>query len=220
MTVDLFIFDCDGVLVDSEPVDDAAVQAALRECGIDPQMFSREVLGAAYGKGLSDEDMWKAIGDHVGGLPDGLVPAYLRLRDEAMASVAAMPLALEAVEDIRGMVTVCVASSGSHEKMAITLGGTALLPLFRGRVYSATQVEHGNPAPDLFLYAAAQSGVDPEDCVVIEDSANGVRASVAAGMQTLGYCPDGDVNGLGALGARVFPSHERLPEIIYALRVC
>jgi len=156
----------------------------------------------------------------VGGLPDGLISRYERVLHEALASVAAMPLALEAVEDVQGMVTVCVASSGSHEKMAITLGGTGLLPLFRGRVYSATQVEHGNPAPDLFLYAAAQSGVDPEDCVVIEDSANGVRASVAAGMQTLGYCPDGDVNGLGALGARVFPSHERLPEIIYALRGC
>ena len=59
------------------------------------------------------------------------------------------------------MVTVCVASSGSHEKMAITLGGTGLLPLFRGRVCSATEVAHGKPAPDLFLHAAAQSGVDP-----------------------------------------------------------
>ena len=208
------------MLVDSEPADDVAVRDALLQFGYDADAIARDVFGEYFGKGLSDADMWGTISSYVGGLPGALIPTYERIRDEAMASVEPMPLALEAVADVQGMVTVCVASSGSHEKMQITLGGTGLLPLFRGRVYSATEVEHGKPAPDLFLYAAAQAGVDPEDCVVIEDSANGVRAGLAAGMQVLGYCPDGDLNGLGPLGATVFASHDRLPEIIYALRTC
>jgi len=106
MRVELVIFDCAGVLVDSEPAGVAAVRAALREFGFDPEIFSRAVLGEPYGKGMSDTDMWKAIGDHVGGLPDALIRTYERIRDEAMSSVEPMEFALEAVEDVQGMVTV------------------------------------------------------------------------------------------------------------------
>jgi HAD superfamily hydrolase (TIGR01509 family) len=99
---------------------------------------------------------------------------------------------LTAVDGIHGALkalrcSTCVASSGTHEKMRLTLGLTGLLDHFRGRIYSVTEVGRGKPAPDLFLHAAERSGVPPERCVVVEDSRSGVAAARAAGMRSLGY---------------------------------
>ena len=101
MTVELVIFGCDGVLVDSEPAAVAAVRAALREFGFDPEIFARG-LGEPYGKGMSDTDMWKAIGDHVGGLPDALIRTYERIHDEAMSSVEPMSSRWRRLRTCRG----------------------------------------------------------------------------------------------------------------------
>jgi beta-phosphoglucomutase-like phosphatase (HAD superfamily) len=84
-------------------------------------------------------------------------------------------------------VATCVASSGTHDKMAYTLGLTGLADRFAGRIFSATEVAHGKPAPDLFLHAAWRMGVEPSDCVVIEDSRPGVDAALAAGMRVIAY---------------------------------
>ncbi len=85
-------------------------------------------------------------------------------------------------------VPFCVASSGTHEKMRTTLGITGLLPQFRGKMYSVTEVARSKPFPDVFLYAANQQGVIPSACAVIEDTPTGVAAGVAAGMTVFGYC--------------------------------
>lgn len=84
-------------------------------------------------------------------------------------------------------IPYCVASSGTHDKMRTTLGITGLLSRFHGRLYSVTEVAHGKPAPDVFLYAAAQCGVEASACAVIEDTPTGVAAGVAAGMTVFGY---------------------------------
>src|SRR5690606_37851719 len=89
-------------------------------------------------------------------------------------------------------VPFVVASNGKHEKMRKTLGMTGLLPLFEGRLFSATDVAMGKPAPDLFLLAAERMGIDPGQCVVVEDSSSGASAACAAGMALVGYCPGDD----------------------------
>ena len=105
--------------------------------------------------------------------------------DEELTAVPGVAEALDGVERL-GLAT-CVASSGTHDKMARTLGRTGLLERFEGRIFSATQVERGKPAPDLFLFAAASMGVEPSRCVVVEDSRAGVAAARAAGMRSVGF---------------------------------
>ncbi len=220
MGVDLVIFDCDGVLVDSEQASDEAIAATLTASGLDAREIERAVFGKYFGKGMSVAAMWVKIEDHVGRLPDGIQEALHRNEAQAMASVKAMAGAHDAVEMVSGMVPVCVASSGSHEKMSITLGGTGLLPLFNDHAFSATQVKHGKPAPDLFLFASSLMGVEPSECLVIEDSYAGVTAALAAGMQVLGYTPHGDVDKLGSLGVRLLNHHDQLAETVGFLRTC
>jgi beta-phosphoglucomutase-like phosphatase (HAD superfamily) len=110
---------------------------------------------------------------------------------------------------------VCVASSGTHEKIEFTLGLTGLLDRFAGRVYSSTEVQQGKPAPDLFLYAAERSGVEPERCVVVEDSRSGVEAARAAGMRSLGFAggltPPSWLEGPRTI---VFDDMTELPQLI------
>ena len=96
---------------------------------------------------------------------------------------------------------LAVASSGTPEKIQHSLELTSLAHFFGSHVYSATQVEHGKPAPDLFVFAAQQLGIHPKDCVVIEDSAAGVRGAVAAGTFTIGYCGATNPEELQSLGA-------------------
>jgi len=108
-------------------------------------------------------------------------------------SAAALRAELKTVPGIETVLATirtpyCVASSGTHEKMQTTLGITGLLPQFRGKMYSVTEVAHSKPFPDVFLHAARQQGVLPADCAVIEDTPTGVRAGVAAGMTVFGYC--------------------------------
>jgi HAD superfamily hydrolase (TIGR01509 family) len=109
----------------------------------------------------------------------------------------------------------CVASSGTHEKMRRTLGATGLYDRFEGRIFSATEVEHGKPAPDLFLYAAKQMGASPEACAVVEDSPFGVEAGHAAGMRVFAY--SGGVTPAERLQAAdvVFDDMRELPELLH-----
>jgi HAD superfamily hydrolase (TIGR01509 family) len=113
----------------------------------------------------------------------------------------------------------CVASSGSHAKLQRTLGQTGLLHRFEGRIFSATEVRNGKPAPDLFLHAAGTLGADPGRCAVVEDSAYGVQAARAAGMHAFAYA--GGVTPAGRLagpGTTVFHDMRQLPELIAAGR--
>lgn len=181
--IELVIFDCDGVLVDSERIA-LRVQVALgAELGW--PLTEDEVIDRFLGR--SSESVGEQIAERLG--PDTAAlwgERFSELHREAvdagLTAVDGLPEALDAIS-----LPTCVASSGSHEKMRHTLGHTGLYERFAGRIYSAGEVSRGKPAPDLFLHAARQMGVDPAACVVVEDSLPGVRAARAAGMRALGY---------------------------------
>jgi HAD superfamily hydrolase (TIGR01509 family) len=180
---DLVIFDCDGVLVDSERI-------AVR---VDVEVFGRlgwtvteaDVIERFVGR--SDADMVAEIEAQLGrrlepGWDDEFVPLY---RDALAAELEPVDGIVEALDAIA--TPTCVASSGPHERIRYTLGLTGLIDRFDGRIFSATDVPNGKPAPDLFLHAAAALGADPARCAVIEDSRYGVEAARAAGMRAFGY---------------------------------
>jgi HAD superfamily hydrolase (TIGR01509 family) len=208
---DLVIFDCDGVLVDSELITNRIFAGMLNEMGIPvslDDMFEQFV-------GRSMPQCMELTAGLLGRpVPDEFLPEF-----QARAA-AALKSELKAVPDIEEVLATidipyCVASSGSHEKMHTTLGVTGLLPKFQGRMYSVTEVANSKPAPDVFLYAARQSGVDASACAVIEDTPTGVRAGVAAGMTVFGYCALTPQQRLIAAGAHyTFECMRDLPELI------
>jgi HAD superfamily hydrolase (TIGR01509 family) len=169
------------VLVDSERPTIEAEAAFLTERG---WTLSPDEVAALF-LGRTDAYMRAVIQEQ---LPD-LPPDWQRELDErylaAHSDVEPVDGIVEALDQI-GAPT-CVASSGTHEKMRRTLRATDLLARFEGRIFSATEVEHGKPAPDLFLYAAERMGVDPTSCAVVEDSPFGVEAANAAGMCSFAY---------------------------------
>ena len=112
---------------------------------------------------------------------------------------------------------VCVASSGSHQKINKTLSLTGLYPIFKGRIFSATDVKHGKPAPDLFLKACYELGSQVKTTVVIEDALPGVQAAVSANIRALAYTPEGPPDLFIKSGAIPFKKMEYLPEIIRSL---
>lgn len=181
--IELVIFDCDGVLVDSE-------RLAIR---IDVEVLTRlgwpltEAEVVERFVGVSDEHFRVEVERHLGrALPSDweaeFEPLYRTVFEQGLRPVDGI---VEALDRIRH--PTCVASSGSHEKMRLTLGLTGLYDRFAGRIFSATEVAKGKPAPDLFLHAAARMGVAPTACVVVEDSAMGVVAARAAGMRVLAF---------------------------------
>lgn len=209
----LVIFDCDGVLVDSELITNRVFAQMLNELGITvslEDMFERFV-GRSMPQCL--EILTKLLGRPV---PQHFVEEY------QTRSATALQAELKAVPDIETVLAAmripyCVASSGTHEKMRTTLGITGLLPQFRGKMYSVTEVAQSKPFPDVFLLAARQQGVIPADCAVIEDTPTGVRAGVAAGMTVFGYCaltPKQRLIGAGA--HHTFERMRDLPGLISA----
>ena len=210
----LVIFDCDGVLVDSEPIANRIFAHALAELGLHlsiEQMYA-EFVGRPMGYCL----------ERVAELSERPVPAQfepeLRRRtfEAFRRELRATPGIESALDALR--VPCCVASSGDPEKMRETLGITGLLSRFEGRLFSATQVPRGKPAPDVYLFAARKCGVDPSTCVVVEDSPIGVQAGAAAGMTVLGYSAHMNRDQLTEAGATTtFDDMLRLPKLIEAL---
>ncbi|WP_339832464.1 HAD family phosphatase [uncultured Parvibaculum sp.] len=211
----LVIFDCDGVLVDTEPVANRLLVRVLAEDGFDIsyEECRRLFVGRTMESVMAHVEaaIGRPLGDHW--------PAHIR--DETLKAFASGVSAVSGVQEVLRLladrsIPCCVASSGKFEKMRFTLGRTGLLPLVEGVLFSAEQVAHGKPAPDLFLHAAASMGHVPETCLVIEDSVPGVRAAVAAGMPVLGYAgdPHTDAAALECAGARVFDDMSALPGLI------
>jgi HAD superfamily hydrolase (TIGR01509 family) len=181
--VELVIFDCDGVLIDSERLSVKVDVRVLSDLGW--PLSEAEVIERFVGR--SDRDTQAAIEAHLGRkLPAGWLDAYKPLYERAFAADL-VPVAgvLDALERIT--LPTCVASSGTHEYLRHMLGLTGLYDRFAGRIFSADDVARGKPAPDLFLHAAAAMGVRPAGCVVIEDSRPGVDAARAAGMRVLAF---------------------------------
>jgi HAD superfamily hydrolase (TIGR01509 family) len=182
-SVELVIFDCDGVLIDSERLAVKVDVLVLRELGW--PVSEAEVIERFMGR--SDRDTRAAIEAQLGRtLPPGWQETVNARYEEAFAAELA-PVA--GVQEALDQITVptCVASSGTHEHLRYTLRLTGLYERFAGRIFSAEDVASGKPAPDLFLHAAASMSARPAACVVVEDSRSGVDAARAAGMRVLAF---------------------------------
>ncbi|WKU04470.1 HAD family phosphatase [Micromonospora sp. HUAS LYJ1] len=204
--VDLVIFDCDGVLVDSEPIVGRVLADRMRQLGI--QITDQECSRAFAG--LDQAAAARLIAGRLGGaVPPGWFDALTVAVDAALrAQVAPVPGIVPVLQQLR--VPFCVASNGRPEKVALTLGACGLAAYFEGRIFTAAEVARGKPAPDLFLLAASRMGVPPASCVVVEDSESGVAAARSAGMRALRYAPDGSTSG--SVGA--FRSMAELPSLL------
>lgn len=181
--VRLVIFDCDGVLVDSERLAVRVDVRVLAELGW--PMTEADVVERFMGR--SDACMVSEIEAHLGRpLPANWdEPFHEWYRQAFEAELTPVPGIVEALDEIT--TATCVASSGTHERIRYTLGLTGLYPRFAGRIFSVEDVAHGKPAPDLFLHAAKGMAVPPTACAVIEDSRYGIEAARAAGMRAFGY---------------------------------
>lgn len=174
----LLIFDCDGVLVDSEPVSVAVLIDMLAHQGV--EMTEEEAYQRFLGRSIASmtATLWEEYGietdiDFLDHMRSAL---FERFRLELKA-IEGMAETLDRLEMPR-----CVASSSQPERIRYSLGLTGLLEKFEPHIFSATMVKNGKPAPDLFLHAASRMGVEPANCIVIEDSPAGILAAKAAGM--------------------------------------
>lgn len=211
---DLVIFDCDGVLVDTETIGNRHLVKLLNAAGY--PITLEESLRTLAGKPMSAiAEQMKASGIDLG---DDFAERWYRDVPTIFGSgIEAIPHVETAIAAINAAdLKSCVASSGRVEKMHLTLGSTGLLPYFSDVLFSASMVARGKPFPDLFLYAAEQMGIEPARSVVIEDSINGTIAGVAAGMVVYSYCGDEHANpdALEAAGGILFDDMRLLPGLI------
>ncbi|WP_406314961.1 HAD family hydrolase [Streptosporangium sp. NBC_01639] len=181
--IELVIFDCDGVLVDSERIAVRAHVAVGAELGW--PLTEAEVIEKFIGR--SPVSNGEQITSRVG--PGRAALWWERFERLHRAAVDAELTPVDGILEVLDTLThpSCVASGGSHDTMRHTLGHTGIYPYFEGRIFSASEVARGKPAPDLFLHAAKQMGVHPSACIVVEDSQYGIQAARAAGMRALGY---------------------------------
>ncbi len=210
---ELVVFDCDGVLVDSEPIANRVMAEAIT--GLGWPLSTADCI--ARFKGHHFDSVVAVVEDRLGRpVPAGWLPniraATAAAFERELEPVPGVVAVLDAVA--AGGLASCVASQGPLEKMAVSLGVTGLRARFEGRIFSAYQVARGKPHPDLFLFAAEAMGVAPGSCVVIEDSPLGVTAARAAGMAVLGFAPEGDGADLAAAGARLFRDMTELPGLL------
>jgi len=211
----LVIFDCDGVLVDTEEIANRFMAKLLTDGGfpIAYEDCRRRFVGRTI-------EAVQEIVERESGLELGANwPVTVRMGTERafQQGVAQVPGAEAAIQALQAVgIPFCVASSGRFSKMRASLGKAGLLPYVEDVLFSAEQVVRGKPAPDLFLHAAASMGMTPDAAVVVEDSVPGVEAGVAAGMRVFGYAGDTftDADALEAAGAEVFRDMGNLPRLI------
>lgn len=205
----LVIFDCDGVLVDSEPIANRLLGEHLTAAGFatsTEESFER-YMGGSFVSMV--DDVRARFGGEV---PDGFSDRY---HEELYATFDAELRAVEGIAAVVDGLPVpsCVASSGAPERIRRVLEATGLLGRFEGRIFSAVEVARGKPAPDLFLHAARRMGVAPGACAVVEDSPRGVEAGVAAGMRVFGYAARTPAASLSG-ASRVFSEMRELPALL------
>ncbi|WP_329311900.1 HAD family hydrolase [Streptomyces sp. NBC_01262] len=211
--IELIVFDCDGVLVDTERIAVRALLTMGPELGW--PLTEAEILTRFIGRNA--QAMTDEVSARLG--PAAAAPWHARFRALHAEYVDAGLTVVDGIHETLAAISLptCVASSGSHDKMRHTLGRTGLYDHFAGRIFSADdpEVARGKPAPDLFLHAAARMGVRPGACVVVEDSRPGVRAARAAGMRSFGYA--GGVTPaqwLAGPDTVVFQDMRDLPELL------
>jgi HAD superfamily hydrolase (TIGR01509 family) len=207
----LLIFDCDGVLVDTERLGVRVEAEVCTELGW--PLTEADVVERFMGR--TNTFMISEIERELGRpLPyvweEVFVPRYRAAFEAELLPVDGVVEALDRIS-----ITTCVASSGTHEGMRETLGRAGLYERFAGRIFSATEVEHGKPAPDLFLHASDRMEVPPHECAVVEDSIVGVQAARAAGMAVFAY--DGGLAPAALLegpNTLVFDDMRELPDLL------
>jgi HAD superfamily hydrolase (TIGR01509 family) len=218
LTIEAVIFDSDGVLVDSEPIGNATLAQLLTELGLPTttEESMRQFLGRRFSS--VEEVVAQRLGRPAP--PELRERYYARLfasfENDGLQAVPGVAEALDAIELPR-----CVASSGPHEKIRRALRAAGLAGRFPEQaIFSAQDVAHGKPAPDLFLHAAERMGFDPAATAVVEDSPAGIEAARAAGMVALGYAGRTPARLLRAAGATtVFTQMGELPGLLEVSRV-
>jgi HAD superfamily hydrolase (TIGR01509 family) len=216
VAVDLVIFDCDGVLVDSEVISCRLHAHVLSRHGY--PITTEQVFDRFLGRSTRQANL--EVEAELGrSLP---VEFHMQLQDELFrafeAELDAIPHIAEALDRVAR--PVCVASSGSHQRMRVSLGSTGLFERFAPHIFSASEVKNGKPAPDLFLFAAERMETPPARCLVIEDSIPGITGARAAGMTVLGFhggshCRPHHEDALRAAGAQyIFDDMRLLPALL------
>jgi len=219
MRFDAVLFDCDGVLVDSEPITNGVLRDMLEELGW--KLTPAECMRIFLGKAVKDE---RGIIEAHTGQPlteDWMVRFRERRNRELMQAVQPVAGAVEAVARIHQRLEgrIACASGADRFKVELQLEKCALMAYFKGRIFSGHELARSKPAPDVYLAAAAALGVEPGRCVVVEDTVTGVVAGVAAGAAVFGYSPpeaghDAPAQLRGAGAAAIFTSMAQLDALV------
>jgi HAD superfamily hydrolase (TIGR01509 family) len=199
------LFDCDGVLVDSEPITNGVLRQVLDEAGW--ALTQAECMRIFIGKAVRDETA-RIEAETGKPLTDEWMRAFYARRDQRLrAELRAMPGALEAVIAAHRMAggRIACASGADRPKVVMQIEMAGMQPYFEDRIFSGHDLPRSKPHPDVYLAAAAHLGADPARCLVIEDTATGAQAGIAAGATVWGYCPEGHGRAFDGLAvARVF----------------
>ena len=213
------LFDCDGVLVDSEPITNGVLRDMLGELGWN--LSRDECMRIFVGKAVKDELC--LIEFHTGRrITDEWLARFRERRNEGLVrAVKAISGAVEAAALLHKSFDgrIACASGADRFKVELQLEKCGLMPYFKGRIFSGHELPRSKPAPDVYLAAAAALGVDPKRCAVVEDTVTGVMAGVAAGATVFGYCPDEPGHGSAAMlrqagASQLFASMKELPRLL------
>ncbi|MBW8470796.1 MAG: HAD family phosphatase [Thiobacillus sp.] len=213
------LFDCDGVLVDSEPITNGVLREVLNEAGW--ALSQAECMQIFIGKAVRDE---RARIELETGQPltDDWMRAFYARRDQRLrAELQTVAGALEAVIAAHAHTAgrIACASGADRPKVVMQIGMAGMAPYFGDRIFSGHDQPRSKPHPDVYLAAAAHLGADPARCLVIEDTATGAQAGLAAGATVWGYCPQGHGRAFDGLPvARVFRHMDELAQALPALR--
>jgi HAD superfamily hydrolase (TIGR01509 family) len=206
----LIIFDCDGVVVDSEPLTTAVICEMTSELGL--TLEPKEVLERFNGRKV---EAWVAELEAMVERPiaEDFIPEFRRRSAEKFrAEITPVPGIRSLLEDLT--IPFCLASSGPPSKIRLTLGLTNLLDFFEGKIFSGYEIGCWKPDPGLFLHAASSMGAAAADCVVIEDSRAGVQAGLAAGMTVFHYSPLAESGEDDATGVFTFKSMDEVQDLL------
>ena len=215
MRFDAVLFDCDGVLVDSEPITNGVLRGMLHEMGW--ELAQEECMRLFVGKALKDET--DIIAQHTGQVVGAQWIAQFQQRRNAalIERLTAIPNVHDAVHQIhaRHGARIACASGADRFKVELQLRKVGLMDYFDGRIFSGYETARSKPFPDVYLAAASALKADPQRCAVVEDTVTGVAAGVAAGALVFAYAPDGDGAALRSAGAaEVFSDMAQLPMLM------
>lgn len=209
---DLVIFDCDGVLVDSEPLTNGLIRDNLAQYGLDlpmPQIMDLFVGGTIAGAKQRACELGATLPD------DWVEEIYEQMFEVLGEKVELIPGITDVLDALdKAGIIYAVGSNGPHRKMEVTLNRTMLMPRLMGRIVSREDVPRPKPAPDVYLKAAEITGIAPARAVVVEDSASGAKAGQAAGMVVFGFAAETPVDRLNPHCDAIFDKMTDLPALL------